>query len=91
MTFLTPSLHWEKFELPDAGVRLLRGVFSAQESGALFHALRDAIRWRQDRIRIFGKLRTLPRLQQWHGDSVLVYSWSGRRIRRNVTAESSGT
>lgn len=68
---------WEHFELPDADVRLLRGLFSAQESTQLLGELRKSIQWRQDKIRIFGRVHDLPRLQQWHGDAGLTYMWSG--------------
>lgn len=71
---------WERFELPDAEVRLLRSLFSAQESTALLRELRTSIQWRQDKIRFFGKEHDLPRLQQWHGDPGLTYTWSGIRM-----------
>lgn len=37
----------------------------------------QTIRWRQDRIRMFGKTVALPRLTAWHGDSDRCYSYSG--------------
>ncbi len=75
--FQAPGPKWESFELPDADVRLLRGLFSSQESTALLRQLRESVQWRQDKIRFYGKEHNLPRLQQWHGDPGLTYRWSG--------------
>jgi alkylated DNA repair dioxygenase AlkB len=72
-----PSPKWERIELPDGDVRLLPGLFSAQEATALLQELRESVHWRQDKIRFYGKEHDLPRLQQWHGDLGLSYTWSG--------------
>jgi alkylated DNA repair dioxygenase AlkB len=38
------------------------------------------IPWRQEHLRIAGKLRAIPRLQCWMGDSVSEYGYSGVRL-----------
>lgn len=35
------------------------------------------IKWKQDRIRFYGKLHALPRLTAWYGDQDKVYTYSG--------------
>lgn len=76
----SPGPEWERFDLPDADVRLLRGLFTHQEGAALFAELRTGVSWRQDKIRFYGKEHDLPRLQQWYGDPGLTYTWSGIRM-----------
>jgi len=39
----------------------------------------QAIRWRQDTIRMFGRTLPLPRLTAWYGDPDAVYVYSGIR------------
>lgn len=41
------------------------------------------IRWRQDRIRLYGKERPLPRLTAWYGDEGRDYTYSGITSRPN--------
>ncbi len=41
------------------------------------------IRWRQDRIRLYGKERPLPRLTAWYGDDARSYTYSGITSRPN--------
>jgi alkylated DNA repair dioxygenase AlkB len=41
--------------------------------------LDQAIRWRQDTLRMFGRTLPLPRLTAWYGDPAAVYVYSGIR------------
>ena len=36
----------------------------------------DELPWRQDTIKMFGKLVKIPRLQSWHGESHCLYQYS---------------
>lgn len=81
LSFLqAPVPSWKKFDLPDADVRLLGRLFGPHEASALLKELRESVAWRQDVIRFFGKEHKLPRLQQWHGDEGLTYTWSGIKM-----------
>lgn len=40
----------------------------------------DVIAWRQDRIRIAGRYRLIPRLSAWYGDADVDYGYSGIRL-----------
>lgn len=71
---------WERIDAPDADVRMLHGFLDRPEADGLFRTLRDTVNWRQDTIRFYGKTHPLPRLQQWYGDPVLTYTWSGIRM-----------
>ena len=68
------------FPLPDACIELRTHFLTSEQADWLFRRLRDAVPWRQDRIRIFGKVYDVPRLQQWFSDAGLVYTWSGLRM-----------
>jgi alkylated DNA repair dioxygenase AlkB len=36
--------------------------------------------WRQDFIKIYGRVHPVPRLQQWYGDPDKAYTWSGIKM-----------
>ena len=69
-----------RLPLPDACVELRRGFLNSQQADWLFDRLRETVPWRQDKIRMFGKVHDVPRLQQWFSDDGLVYTWSGIRM-----------
>ncbi len=55
-------------------------IFSADEAIELFDILITEIPWRQEYLRIAGKLRAIPRLQCWMGDRTSEYGYSGVRL-----------
>lgn len=55
-------------------------LFEATEAGQMLETLIADIRWRQESIRIAGKLRAIPRLQCWMGDRASKYGYSGVRL-----------
>jgi alkylated DNA repair dioxygenase AlkB len=66
-----------KFDLPDADLVLFESFFTKLESQKLYQNLIDKIQWRQDKIKIFGKLIDQPRLTAFYGDRNKEYSYSG--------------
>ena len=44
---------------------------------AAFVALRERVGWRQDYLRMFGRLISVPRLESWVADEGLDYTYSG--------------
>ena len=52
----------------EGNVELLQNFFSQTEAESYFVSLTDKTPWRQDPIRIFGKLIMQPRLTAWRGD-----------------------
>lgn len=68
------------FVLSDARVYLVDPFLAPEEAGAFFDALLRGIRWRQDTIKLWGKVHDVPRLQQWFADEGMVYTWSGIRM-----------
>jgi alkylated DNA repair dioxygenase AlkB len=65
------------YDLPDADMILFNNFFTKQESTKLQQNLIDNIQWRQDKIKIFGRLLDQPRLTAFYGDTNKAYSYSG--------------
>jgi alkylated DNA repair dioxygenase AlkB len=63
--------------MPDAEVIICRSFFDKSESHTLFQDLLNSIRWRQDKMKLYGKERDLPRLTAWYGDDGKSYTFSG--------------
>lgn len=68
------------FALPDAQVCLVDPFLAPEEAASLFTELLAGIRWRQDTIKLWGKVHDVPRLQQWFADDGMAYTWSGIRM-----------
>lgn len=71
------------YNLPDADITLFDNFFTNQESKNLHQKLIDNIQWRQDKIKIFGKLIDQPRLTAFYGDATKDYSYSGIVMKPN--------
>lgn len=54
--------------------------YDPTESHSLFENLRNELLWRQDQIKMFGKIYDVPRLQAWYGDEGISYSYSGIKL-----------
>lgn len=76
-SLLQPSIEAQRFDLPDADVRLWPQALPQEEADAWFSTLRSGIDWRQEDILIFGERRRVPRLVAWHGDPGTTYTYSG--------------
>jgi alkylated DNA repair dioxygenase AlkB len=63
--------------MPDAEVAFFPDFFEPKESDRFFQTLIDQTKWRQEKIRIYGKDLDLPRLTAWYGDPGKSYSYSG--------------
>ena len=68
---------WRELKLVNANLRLQQDFLPEPAATRLFHALTDAVTWRRDRIKLFGKSMEIPRLHQWFADDGLSYTWSG--------------
>ena len=47
------------------------------EHWRLLEVLQQEVHWSQDKIKLFGKLIPIPRLQAWYGDNGVEYTYSG--------------
>ena len=63
--------------MPNADVVLYAGFFSKQDSDRLFSELLNGTKWRQDKMKLYGKEIDLPRQTAWYGDNDKDYTFSG--------------
>ena len=63
--------------MPDGEVAIYRNFFNRIESDQIFQALLSKIKWRQDKMKLYGKEFELPRLTAWYGDDGKSYTFSG--------------
>ena len=63
--------------MPDGEVVIYRNFFKKAESHQLFQELLSGIKWRQDKIKLYGKDINIPRLAAWYGDDGRSYKYSG--------------
>lgn len=61
----------------DGEVYWHRRFYPAAEADHLLAALSSELAWREERILIFGKPATVPRLMCWYGDAAARYRYSG--------------
>ncbi|MFM2255491.1 MAG: hypothetical protein RLZZ47_980 [Bacteroidota bacterium] len=52
-------------------------IFDVQSQNTLFDSLKHDIAWKQDHIKLFGKVHPTPRLVAWYGDPHCTYTYSG--------------
>jgi len=55
-------------------------IVDQAQATQMFERLIADIPWQQEHLRIAGKLRAIPRLQCWMGDSASEYGYSGVRL-----------
>ena len=72
----TPICQWQRLDLADADVALLRGLLLPEDT---LERLTADTPWRQDEIMLFGKRVRQPRLHAWYGDAGARYIYSGLR------------
>lgn len=68
-------------KLDDAIIEEYPYAFSQAESASILQELLNAIPWRQEYLKIAGKVIAVPRLQCWMGDHASQYGYSGLRLK----------
>jgi len=63
--------------IPEAQVQYDEGFYAFAKAEQLYTALHQNTPWRQNEIKIFGKIHNEPRLTQLYGDNQMKYSYSG--------------
>jgi alkylated DNA repair dioxygenase AlkB len=74
---MSVAANGESLDMIDAEVTLYRDFLSASESDSYLQTLIADINWKQETIRVPGKIVPLPRLTAWYGDAGATYSYSG--------------
>jgi alkylated DNA repair dioxygenase AlkB len=75
--------NFERLEMPEADVILFRTFFTEPQSNTFFKDLHRSASWKQERIKLYGKLIDLPRLTAWYGDQGRSYTYSGITVAPN--------
>ncbi len=66
-----------KLQLPDSDITYFPNFLVNEEASAYFKLLKSSASWRQDEIRVYGKLYPQPRLTALYGKNNRPYSYSG--------------
>ena len=69
-----------KISLPDSEISLHQKHFDSEIAGNLLRKLTEEIPWVQNKINFYGKESLVPRLESWHGDEGMSYTYSGIRM-----------
>ncbi|MDA0279945.1 MAG: alpha-ketoglutarate-dependent dioxygenase AlkB [Proteobacteria bacterium] len=75
-----PSDEAIKHSIDNAQLLEYPQIVDRAEATQMFERLIADIPWQQEHLRIAGKLRAIPRLQCWMGDSASEYGYSGVRL-----------
>ena len=70
----------EQINLPDADILYWPYFFEAAKANELLQSLIQSIPWKQNTIRFYGKESLVPRLESWHGEPGINYSYSGIKM-----------
>jgi alkylated DNA repair dioxygenase AlkB len=74
---LTNDKTEEVYSLPDAEISFYPHYFEKAESDLMFESLFNEIKWRSDKIKLYGKEIDLPRKTAWYGEADKIYKYSG--------------
>tara|TARA_Y100000287_G_scaffold182038_1_gene178957 strand:+ start:344 stop:928 length:585 start_codon:yes stop_codon:yes gene_type:complete len=69
-----------KIPLPDSDISIYQGHFDSEIAGNLLRELAEEIPWVQNKIKFYGKESLVPRLESWHGDEGMSYTYSGIKM-----------
>ncbi len=65
-----------QLELPDSDIWYFPGFLESSQAGSYFEQLKRETHWRQDDIRVFGKVYPQPRLTALYADNSKPYRYS---------------
>lgn len=78
----------DKNVLPkDGEVLYYPGFLSREESDIMLSELLKKVKWKQEKIRMYGKMINIPRLTAWYGDADKQYTYSSIKMRPHVWTE----
>ena len=65
------------YQLQQGQLSYIPQFLSLQQASHFYAELTTSLQWKQEQIKMFGRLVTIPRLQAWYGDSNASYRYSG--------------
>ena len=69
--------------LPDSTLLYYPNFYSAEKADELFNELLDGINWKEEQIKVFGKLHWQPRLTAFYANNTNTYSYSSLKMEPN--------
>ncbi|WP_297692156.1 alpha-ketoglutarate-dependent dioxygenase AlkB [uncultured Eudoraea sp.] len=66
-----------KLQLRDSDITYFSDFLDREKASAYFEMLKSSVPWRQDEIRVYGKIYSQPRLTALYGNNNRSYSYSG--------------
>ena len=69
-----------KIPLPNSEISLNQKHFDSEIAANLLRDLTEEIPWVQNKIRFYGRESLVPRLESWHGDEGMSYTYSGIKM-----------
>ena len=66
--------------LPDSTLLYYPNFYSVEKADTLFNKLLDDINWREEQIKVFGKLYWQPRLTAFYANNTKSYSYSSIKM-----------
>lgn len=73
----TLDRRFQTIPMPDGDVAMLHGVEMPMTYDQMLLKIMDQTIWRQEAVRIYGKVHQQPRLIAWYGDPGKKYDYSG--------------
>lgn len=68
---------FEKFQLKDGEVWYMPNFIPSEKAKQYYNTLIETINWRQEQIKMYGKVHNVPRKTAWYGYEGFNYSYSG--------------
>lgn len=81
--FDTPPNPSGEVQIQNGAYVYLPGFFRKQEADMFFDEFSKNIAWKQEEMKMYGKVIKFPRLTSWYGDSDKPYSFSGITLQPN--------
>ena len=64
-------------------IDLYQSIECGQKQDLWFESCLHGLNWETGFIKIFGKTHQIPRLQAWHADEGINYTYSGKKLQRH--------
>jgi alkylated DNA repair dioxygenase AlkB len=74
---------FERLKMPEADVIFYRTFFTEAQANVFYEELYRNVSWKQEQIKLYGKLIDLPRRTAWYGDEGRSYTYSGITVTPN--------
>ncbi len=76
-------MEFEKIHISNGWIIFVEDFFSKKEADFYFQTFLENLNWESSNIKIFGKTYQTPRLEAFHSENDLSYSYSGKKLTMN--------